>query len=269
MDLEGLQCHGCGSTNVIFDPKRRILSCNQCGKEEYYSRSTLNANGKVVYARRNAIQFFKDGRMDDAKHYAMEVLNISMDNAPAMYILAYYDEFMTRKPDSIRHFFIKVMDVALEYDEVRDICGLFISSAYNLADFEEQLIQLVAANMQSPDDAKELCNVIDTICPYLISKRTSAGFLTDTLAVMYRELAEHCSIPKTCFALLKSIETNPDSPYVGKSFYLKAKARYFYDHYITDVGKIIQAMNDTALRAKFVSAYITKCQQYKKDADIS
>ena len=140
MDLEGLQCHGCGSTNVTFDPKRRILSCNQCGKEEYYSRSTLNANGKVVYARRNAIQFFKDGRMDDAKHYAMEVLNISMDNAPAMYILAYYDEFTARKPDSMRQFFTKVMDVALEYDEVRDICGLLMSSAYNLADFEEQLI---------------------------------------------------------------------------------------------------------------------------------
>lgn len=269
MDLEGLQCHGCGSTNVTFNPKRRILSCNQCGKEEYYSRSTLNANGKVVYARRNAIQFFKDGRMDDAKHYAMEVLNISMDNAPAMYILAYYDEFTARKPDSMRQFFTKVMDVALEYDEVRDICGLLMSSAYNLADFEEQLIQLVAVNMQSPDDAKELCAVIDTICPYLISKRTSSGYLSDNLVEMYRELAEHCGIPKTCFALLKSIETNPDSPYVGKSFYLKAKARYFYDHYITDIGKIIQAMNDAGLRAKFIGAYNSKCQQYKKDADIS
>ena len=144
MDLEGLQCHGCGSTNVTFDPKRRILSCNQCGKEEYYSRSTLNANGKVVYARRNAIHFFKEGRMDDAKHYAMEVLNISMDNAPAMYILAYYDEFTARKPDSMRMFFEQIMDVALEYDEVRDICSLIMGSAYNLADFEEQVIQLIA-----------------------------------------------------------------------------------------------------------------------------
>lgn len=269
MDLDGLQCHGCGSTNVTFDPKRRILSCNQCGKEEYYSRSTLNANGKVVYARRNAIQFFKDGRMEDAKHYAMEVLNISMDNAPAMYILAYYDEFTARKPDAMRQFFAKIMEVALEYDEVRDICSLLMSSAYNLADFEEQLIQLVAVNMQSPDDARELCAVIDAICPYLISKRTSAGYLTDNLVEMYRELAEHCGIPKTCFALLKSIETNPDSPYVGKSFYLKAKARYFYDHYVTDVGKIIQAMDDTGLREKFVSAYNAKCQQYKKDTDIS
>lgn len=269
MDLEGLQCHGCGSTNVTFDPRRRILSCNQCGKEEYYSRSTLNANEKVVYARRNAIHFFQDGRMDDARHYAMEVLNISMDNAPAMYILAYYDEFTARKPDSMRMFFEQIMDVALEYDEVRDICKLVISSAYNLADFEETVIQLIAVNMQSPDDAQELCIVIDTICPFLISKRTSSAYLTDTLVDMYRELAGHCGIPKTCFALLKSIETNPDSPYMGQSFYLKAKARYFYNNYVVNVGKVIRAMNDTNLKAKFVGVYESKCQQYKIDAGIS
>ena len=269
MDLEGLQCHGCGSTNVTFDPKRRILSCNQCGKEEYYSRSTLNANGKVVYARRNAIHFFKEGRMDDAKHYAMEVLNISMDNAPAMYILAYYDEFTARKPDSMRMFFDQIMDVALEYDEVRDICSLIMGSAYNLADFEEQVIQLIAVNMQSPDDARELCTVIDMICPFLISKRTSAGYLTDNLVDMYRELAEHCGIPKTCFALLKSIETNPDSPYVGQSFYLKAKVRYFYDNYVVNVGKVIRAMNDANMKAKFIGAYESKCQQYKADAGMA
>ena len=72
---------------MTFDPKRRILLCNQCGKEEYYSRATLNANGKVVFSRRNAIRFFSEGKLEDARHYAMEVLNISMDNAPAMYIL--------------------------------------------------------------------------------------------------------------------------------------------------------------------------------------
>lgn len=269
MDMEGLQCHGCGSTNVTFDPKRRILSCNQCGKEEYYSRSTLNANRKVVYARRNAIHFFKEGRMEDARHYAMDVLNILMDNAPAMYVLAYYDEFAARKPDSMRKFFTQIMDIALEYDEVRDICGLMTASAYNLGDFEEEVIQVIAMNMQSPDDAKELCAVIDTICPFLISKRTSSRYLTENLVEMYRELAEHCGIPKTCFALLKSIETNPDSPYVGNSFYLKAKARCFYDQYIMNIGRVVRAMNDANLKAKFVGVYESKCRQYRMDAGIA
>lgn len=266
MELDGLQCRGCGSTYVVFDPKLRILTCNQCGKEEYYSRATLNASGKVVYSRRNAIHFFKEGKMDDARRCAAEVLNVSMDNAPAMYIMAYCDEFSGRKPDSMRNFFANIKEVALEYEEVRDICALVTASAYNLAEFEEDVIELIAVNMQSADDARELCTVIDTICPFLISRRPSSAYLTDRLVGMYCDLAEHCGIPKTCFALLKSIKTNPDSPYVGNSFYLKSRARYFYDHYVTDVGKVLQAMNDEGNRTKFLAAYQQMCQQYRLDA---
>ena len=269
MDMEGMQCHGCGSTNVVFDPKRRILICNQCGKEEYYSRATLNANGKVVFSRRNAIRFFTEGKLEDARHYAMEVMNISMDNAPAMYILAYYDEFTARKPDSMKRFFDQIKDVALEYDEVADLRGLLLSSAYNLADYEEDVIQLIAVNMQAEADSHDLCEFIDTLCPYLIGKRPSASFLTQDLAGMYQELAEHCGIPKTCFALLKAIESNPDSPYTDNSFYLKAKARYFYENYITSVGEVISAIKDEALRGKFLGVYQKKREKYRSDAGMA
>ena len=186
--MGGMQCCGCGSTNVSFDAKQRILICNQCGKEEYYSRATLNANGKVVFARQNAIRAFTSGKLEDARHYAMEVLNISMDNAPALYILAYYDEFTVRKPDSMGQFFASLRDVALEYDEVADLRSLMLASAYNLADYEENVIELVAVNMQAEEDAPELCKFIDAFCPYLIGKRTSAGFLRQSLAEMYQEL---------------------------------------------------------------------------------
>lgn len=269
MNMEGMQCYGCGSTNVTFDPKRRILTCNQCGKEEYYSRATLNANGKVVFGRRNAIRFFTDGKLEDARHYAMEVLNISMDNAPAMYILAYYDEFTARRPDAMKRFFGQIGDVPLEYDEVKDLRSLLLSSAYNLADFEEDVIALIAKNMQSPEDSADLCEFIDTLCPYLISRRSSTSFLTENLTEMYRELAEHCSIPKTCFALLKAIDTNPDSPYTDNSFYLRAKAKYFYDHYIAVLADIISAMENTALKSKFWAVYQKKCAKYKVDAGIA
>lgn len=266
MEMEGMQCRGCGSTNVIFDPKRRILICNQCGKEEYYSRATLNANGKVVFSRRNAIRFFTEGKLKDARHYAMEVMNISMDNAPAMYILAYYDEFTARKPDAMKGFFRQIKDVALEYDEVAELRGLLLSSAYNLSDYEEDIIHLVAVNMQSEEDSADLCEFIDTLCPYLIGKRTSTTFLTKSLGEMYQELAAHCNIPKTCFALLKAIEINPDSPYSDNSFYLKAKTQYFYEHYMTDIGAIISAIKDEALKRKFSGAYRKKCEKYRSDA---
>lgn len=267
MDMEGLRCHGCGSSNVEFDHKRRVLRCHQCGKEEYYSRATLNANGKVVFARQNAMRFFEEGKLEDARHYAMEVLNISSDNAPARFMLAYYDEFKAMRPNAMKQFFTEIQPIALEYDEVADLRKLLLKSACYLSEFEGDVIRLLAANMQAPEDAPTLCEFIDSFCPYQIGRHTSASFLTEELCGMYQDLAGHCGIPKTCFALLKGIETNPDSPYVSRSFYLKAKAKAFYDHYVVDVGRVIGAMPESPIKAKFTGAYKSRCLKYKKDAE--
>ncbi len=266
MDSGGLQCHGCGSSNVEFDPKNRKLICNTCGKEEYYSRATLNTNGKVVFSRQNAIQFFMNGKFEDSRHYAMEVLNILADNAPALYMMAYYEEFVAKNDGALKRFFQQMQEVALEYDEVEDLRNLLIASSYRIQDYEADMIQLIAANMQAEEDKETLCGFIDQICPYLISKRASTGYLTKELADMYQELAEYCSIPKTCFALLKSIETNPDSPYMDNSFYLKSKTRYFYDNYVIPVGNIISAMNSPEYREKFMNSYRKKQNQFLSDA---
>lgn len=266
MELGGLQCHGCGSSNVVFDPKKRILICNQCGKEEYYSRATLNATGKVLFSKENAINFFTEGKFEDAQRYAMDVLNISKDNAPALYIMAYYDEFVRRKEGSIKCFFQELEDLALEYDEIQELKRLFLASAYNLVDYEEDALRLIAVNMQSEEDAVDLCDFVDKLCPYLIKKRTSMDFLTKNLIEIYEELAGHCDIPKTCFALLKAIDENPDSPYTNNSFYLRSKSRYFYDNYILPVGKIINAMRTKELKDKFANSYNKKRTKYEEDA---
>lgn len=258
MDSGGLQCHGCGSTNVEFDAKNRKLVCYTCGKEQTYSRATLYSNGKVVSSRQNAMKFFTDGRFEDARHYALQVLNILADNAPALYIMAYYEEFTAKNEGTMKRFFNQIQEVALEYDEVEDLRNLFLASSYRMQDFEEDMIQLIAANMQDAQDKDDLCAFIDKICPYLISKRTSSGYLTKELAEMYKDLAEYCSIPKTCFALLKSIDANPDSPYSDNSFYLKSKTRYFYDNYVLPIGNIIGAMNSREYKEKFMNSYKKK-----------
>ena len=268
MDLFGMQCYGCGSTNVTFDPKRKVLICNQCGKVATYTRSELNAHGKVVYALENAIRFFESGQMHEAKHYAMDVLNISIDNVPAMYIMAYYDEFKARKPSSMDQFFGWTTEIKLDNDELSDFCRLLKASRCYLADYEEAVIKLVAEYLSQPDNAEELCTIIDDICPTLIADRTSSAYLTEDLAQMYRELAEHCGIPKTCFALLKSIRENPDSPYKRQTFYLKVKSQYFYDHYVAQIGRILHAMRDPGRRRSFISVYNTWCEAYRKDAGI-
>ena len=268
MELNGLQCHGCGSTNVDFDAKSRKLVCNTCGKEEYYSRATLNSNGKVIFSKQNSIRFFKDGKFEDSRHYALEVLNIFSDNAPAKYIMAYYEEFVVKNDGAMKHFFGQMQEIALEYDEVKDIRELFEASAYRLQDYEQDMIQLIAANMQADEDIDDLCDFIDRMCPYLISKRTSIGYMTKELVDMYKELAQHCTIPKTCFALLKSIETNPDSPYVDGSFYLKSKTRYFYDNYVIPIGDIISAMNNAEYKDKFLNSYKKKQDKFLSDAEM-
>lgn len=265
MDMEGMTCHGCGSTNVTFDAKRRVLLCFQCGKEEYYSRSTLNANGKVLFSKQNAMKFFAEGKLDGAQHYALDVLNVSKDNAPALYIMAYYDAFTKKKDRALSAFFHTIDNIALEYDEVRDLIQLFKASAYNLMDYEFDMILLLAKNMQAEEDAKELGDLLDFLCPLFIGKRSSSNFLTPERIEIYRELAEHCEIPKTCFALIKAIQINPDSPCAANAFHLQARTKYFYEHFVLPVGDIVSAMKETELKPKFLAAYQKIRQQYEEN----
>jgi len=266
MDGIGLQCQGCGSSSVTFDAKRRIVVCNQCGRQDFYSRSALNKNGKVIFSKENAIRFFLEGKYENANTYAKDVLNISKDNAAALFIMSYYEEYIVRRSHSMDSFFVQMKDVALEYDEVQELQDLIVGCAVNMLDFEEQIIQIIAMNLQDPNDAADLCEFMDKVLPYFISKRPSTNFFTKNLVEMYTELAAHCVIPKTCFALMKGIDTNPDSPYVGNEFYLKAKSKYFYDNYVCPLEGILMAMSNQELRNKFMTSYLKKKQKFAEDA---
>ncbi|WP_155988346.1 hypothetical protein [Oribacterium sp. P6A1] len=266
MEYTGLQCHGCGSTNVTFDPKTRLISCNQCGKTEYYSRATLGANGKVAFSRDNAIKFFKEGMRENARRYAQDVLNIMQDNAVALFIMAYEDEFYNGKEGSMKRFFATMMDVALEYDEVTELMDLFVISAHNMVDFEEQMLKMAILNLQGKEDREKLSNFADDISKFCISKRSSADFLTSDMAELYRDIAENCDIPGTCLMLIKGIKDNPSSPYRNNSFYMKGNTRLFYDKYVVPVGNIITAMKPNDHKAKFVSVYNKFRVEYEKDA---
>ena len=262
LEMTAMECGGCGSTNVVFDPRQRLLICHTCGRREYYSRATLNANGKVVFARRNAINFFKQAHYEDARHFAQDVLNISSDNAPAYFIIACCDSISRGSREAMRRFFADMGPVALEYEEVTDLMELVIAAASYLVDYEEDIIRLIASNFQSPEDSERLCRFFDTFCPYCISKRSSCLYLTPALAELYTELVQHCGIPKTCFALLKSIRTNPDSPFADGGFFMKNRSQYFYSSYILPIGKVLQQLPDPALRAKFLSAFESTRAQF-------
>ena len=87
MEVFGLTCAGCGSTDVDFNTETRKVTCNQCGKVEYYSRAQLGATGKIVIAKDNAIKFFREGNLPGAREFAVGVLNVMQDNAAALFIV--------------------------------------------------------------------------------------------------------------------------------------------------------------------------------------
>lgn len=149
MEINGITCEGCGSTDVEFDPATRKVHCNQCGREMYYSRARLGATGKIAFAKDNAIKFFKGGNFPEARKFAADVLNMMQDNAAAQFMVAYCDEFCEGLSGSMTVFFKRAEDIPLEYDEVRDLIDLFESTLYNMRDFEVQMVSLVVANMQS------------------------------------------------------------------------------------------------------------------------
>ena len=122
----------------------------------------------MAFAKDNAIQFFKDGNWSSALKFASDVLNTMQDNAAALFIVAYCDEFQDGRSGAIDEFFDKVEPMPLEFGEVRDLIDLFESSLYNMRDYEAQMVTVVIENMQSTDDRQTLEAFIETVCPYCI-----------------------------------------------------------------------------------------------------
>lgn len=270
MDTSIMQCPGCGSPRVYLDHQKRRLICLQCGSEISYSRATAGtaAAGIVKYRWDNASAYFKSGKFELAYKFARETLDLAMDYIPAKYIIAFYEEYIIKKAGALKQFFRAYENVPLEYDEVVWLEQLFTAFPYKLIELEVEVIKMIALNLQAEDEKQELCGFIDSVCPFWIMKRPSQDFLDKQLAGMYQELAERCSIPKTCFALLSAITRNPDSPYYRGEFELKIKNQYFYDYFCKPIGDIITGMADRELRNRFLEQYERSIKEYRNNTGV-
>ena len=147
------------------------------------------------------------------------------------------------------------------------LCQLFTSGRLKLADYEAQILALVYANANELGPTA-VCKFVDEFSPNIIATRSNNNFLSGDLLDLYMKLSAFCSVPKTCFALLGAIETNPASPLKNGAYYLTGKSKKFYDDYVTPVGKIIDNMRSEKNRPQFQKAFSDKSRNYRQKTGI-
>lgn len=271
MQGNGIVCYGCGSSNVEYDKTDRKIVCYQCGRRESFSRATLNQKSGVVRAKENALKFFKSGKYENAAHYAREALNILEDSVPALFVISFYDEFVAHKMGYMARFFRDVAEIPLLFEETEELRDLILAASPRLLDFEKEIIVLISKNMNASEDRPLLLRFFDELLPYFIKKRGSIDFFSKEQVELYHDLARHCGLPKTCFALLSSIETNPDSPYFSQAFYLQERTRYFYLNFVVPVGSVIRSMDEefgAEFKSKLLAVYAKKKKKFEHDMEI-
>ena len=257
MDAIPYSCGNCNAS-LNIDLKTRTCRCDWCHQLVHIPRKEINAGPSVQSNVKQATEYFLNREFDRAVECAQGALAYAVDNAPAKYILAFYDRFIAknRKEKALYHFFeerlIEQQSEPLDEDEINTLKDFFLASPARLSEHEEQILDLVRGNAQT---SEELCAFVDAFSPSVIAKRNSIDYLTQELADIYMELAEDCNIPKTCYALLSSIRTNPDSPYPNETFYLRNKTQRFLHTYVHPIGDVIEAMQDEEMRQKFLTAY--------------
>ena len=217
----------------------------------------------------NSVAAFAAKDFNSAVKGATEVLTSDARNLPAGFIVAFSDQIFKKRANQLDRFFNNVPKLpgSISSEDLEKLCQLFTSGRLKLADYEAQILGLVYANANELGPAA-VCKFVDEFSPNIIVTRTNGNFLSGDLLDLYMKLSAFCSVPKTCFALLGSIETNPASPLKNGAYYLTGKSKKFYDEYVTSVGEIINHMRSEKNRPQFQKAFLDKSQNYRRKTGI-
>lgn len=260
MDALVFYCTSCGAP-VDIDYDTRKGHCEFCNSIVTFPRKTFNSDEKVQNEIELCTRYFTEKRFDLAKAHALDVLSVAIDNAPAMYMLAYYDAFAApvRHSERINQFFAQIKNIDLDYEEIDALKAMFLSSMNRLVDCEYEVLDLMSQYL----GGKSLCDFVDAFSPIIINSRQNIDFFTPDMASLYKRIAASASAPKTCYSLLQAIKANPDSPFVNNKFFLKTKTARFLNEFVEPVGEIISSMNNAELKNKFFRAYTNTKEVYK------
>ncbi len=288
------RCPGCRAA-VEIDASTRQGRCKFCKIPVFRSRTFYNNSDQASTALKAATNYFLKADMEKANKYAQDALEFAVDNAPAKYIVAFYDRYFAedREENALNRFFAEMDEVqqnmlkqkaeadgakeayrrfgkeppaiseVLDAEEMELLKQYFLASPGRLMDNEYQTLKLMADNCH---DEKVLSEFCEHFIPVTISKQTSRYYLTSNLIDIYATLASKCDMPKSCHALFTSIRDNPDSPYRTDTFH-HASAQFFYEEYVLPMEKIFASIRDKELREKYVTFFgKVKAQMQEKMA---
>jgi len=268
-ETDSYVCNHCGAPVDVttIDFKTRRARCEFCGQEVIFPKRTSTASPSATHALNEAKDFFLQANFASAKTCAETVLTMMPKNVPALYIVAYYTAFAApvKNRGTLNNLFnVVIQDSDFEVEEEETFKELIIATMLHSMEYEAQILDRFYAF----DSAEEIAAFMEKYCPVAIAKRASSEWFTKELADLYLKISARVKIPKTLFALLKSIEKGDDSPLRNNNFYLKTKALNYYNNYVEPIGKILGAYCDAEWRAKFVNAFKKIEAKFKKNLGI-
>lgn len=252
MDALVYYCPGCGQA-VDIDFKTRKGTCSWCGNVVSIPRKFFSSDGKVRNDIPCLIKNFREKRYREALSNAESIFTVAIDYAPALFVRAYYESYICdiKNSDKMTRFFVQLSELEIDPEEVELLKEMFMLSIFKLDAYEHDILNWALSNMADND----LLKFVDEFSPRVIAKRTNIDFFEDGIAESYKEIAKRCSIPKTCYALLTAIKSNPDSPFLYNKFFLKTKTQRFYNDFVLPIGEIISSMSAVELKTKFYQVY--------------
>ncbi len=256
MEGEKFLCPNCGMPveASAMNFKTRRAHCDFCGKEIIFPKRSSTASPNAVHALEEATRFFMEKNYASAKTCAETVVSMVPGNAPALYIIAYYNAFVApvKNRSSLDRLFKETLpDVEFEIEEEEAFKSLLIKTILYASIYEEEII----CKFVEFDDASEAAEFIENFCPFTIAKRTTYTWLTPELVDAFKAISKKAAIPKTWYALLVSVSKNPESPLATGQFYLRTKSANFYNNYLLPVGEILSCISDQTMKTKFVTVF--------------
>ncbi len=219
----------------------------------------------------NAVRAFVAKDFQTAFKAATEVLATDKDHIGACFITSFKSYVVDHNRAGMNGFIQRITssDYAVLDSDQSMLQDLMATAPTKLMDFEEQILSFVYNNSVG-DPAKEeaTCKFVDSFSPPIINSRSDHSFMTPNMVWLYRNLAAYCTIPKTCHALICSINSNPESPVKNGRYYLKSVSKKFYDEYVLPINDIIGSMKSEKYRSQFSKGYEQYRSSYQQKAGI-